>query len=256
VPSPTKYIEGLGLRYGRPRPNPAAEMGRHKLSPEEGFIYSRVDGNTSYGQICAISGLGEKKTAEILIRLKTMKLILGEGEPMPVAKSPASEPVAPPAAEPRTEPGPPPTIERPVRVAAEGKKTEEPRSILATLDDHSSVDPILLTEGPALDETFKMRILRVHRRLAELNPYQLLGLAPGADKKDLKRAYFLASKEFHPDRYYGKNLGPYQQMLVDIFDKTSKGFEALMAMDDAKRAALDDLLRKRSKSTSAADRRR
>lgn len=251
-----KYIEGLGLRHSKPRPNPNADIARQKLSAEEGFIYSRVDGTTSYGEICSISGLGESRAAEILKRLKTIKLILGEGEPVPPKRD-----VAPPdegkARGDATAAAMTAVADRKKAAAAtaEEKQTAS-RSILAMLDDRSSVDPLLLAEAPSLDDGFKMRVLRVHKRRSKLNPYELLGLEPGADKKALKRGYFDASKEFHPDKFFGKEIGPYRQMLSDIFDQTKKGFEALMSMDDRKRAQLDVLLRKAKATSSSPDRRR
>ena len=43
----------------------------HALSPVDFFVLSRVDGATSYGEICLLTGLGADRTIEILKRLHT-----------------------------------------------------------------------------------------------------------------------------------------------------------------------------------------
>jgi DnaJ domain/Tetratricopeptide repeat len=57
--------------------------------------------------------------------------------------------------------------------------------------------------------------------------WTVLGLKPGAGADAVQAAYFEASKLFHPDRYYGKNLGSYQARLERIFHRLSDAHEAL-----------------------------
>ena len=52
----------------RPRTN-AIDLNRLKLSPEEGFVLSRVDGATSVGEIVTLTGLEESRVVEIVGRL-------------------------------------------------------------------------------------------------------------------------------------------------------------------------------------------
>ncbi len=59
-----------------------------------------------------------------------------------------------------------------------------------------------------------------------------------ADKKAIKRAYFKLSKELHPDRFFGKNIGPYRERLSKIFQSVKAAYELLS--DDARRAAYLD----------------
>ena len=57
--------------------------------------------------------------------------------------------------------------------------------------------------------------------------WTVLGLRPGATAEQVKLAYFDASRIFHPDRYYGKNLGSFRSRLDRIFQRLSEAHEAL-----------------------------
>jgi DnaJ-class molecular chaperone len=65
--------------------------------------------------------------------------------------------------------------------------------------------------------------------------FELLEVDRTADKKEIKRAYFKLSKEFHPDRFFNKSLGPYKERLSKIFQSIKAAFELLS--DDERRAA-------------------
>ncbi|HXF53379.1 MAG TPA: J domain-containing protein [Hyphomicrobiaceae bacterium] len=43
--------------------------------------------------------------------------------------------------------------------------------------------------------------LRQRSRLDDFDPYQILGIAPGADWEAIRQAYLQLSKVYHPDRY-------------------------------------------------------
>jgi hypothetical protein len=201
----TDEIPKLGKKSDRPRTNPAANLGEVRLTPVEGFVLSRVDGVTSYEDICLLTGLGAEATLEILRKLRREGLILNPGE-----KAESRAPLRPVS-----------------RVRTRTGLTPAPVSLLDTHDDGSPVDAAELEKGPGLDVDTKTRILRLHRRLKSLKPHELLGLSPGADPAMIKRAYFAASKEVHPDRFYGKDLGPYRDRLSDIFAQLTRAFEQL-----------------------------
>ncbi len=145
-------------------------------------MLSRADGNTTYEQLCAVTGLGADATIEILRRLKRDGLILGD---------------------------------------------PDGRSLLERLDDGSPVDPALLLQGPDLSPELKTRLLRLVRRLPKLTPQQLLGLPADSDLGRAKRAYFMASKELHPDRFYGKDLGPFREILGEIFTHLTRAWQQI-----------------------------
>lgn len=66
-------------------------------------------------------------------------------------------------------------------------------------------------------------------------PYhEILGVPIDADDRVIKKAYFQKSKRFHPDRYFRKNLGDYEQVVETCFKKLLEAYELLS--DPATRA--------------------
>jgi hypothetical protein len=207
LPMIPDLIPGLGGKESRPRLNQGADLTNHRLTPVEGFVLSRVDGTLSYQEICLISGLGTEATLDIMRRLKREGLILNPGD-----KVPAPEPA----------PRPTPVIGEPVP-----RSIPERKSLLERLDDGSSVRADEVASGGDLTYEVKIRIVRLHRRLKQIGPYEILGLRRDADKGAIRRAYYSASKELHPDRHYGKDLGAFREKLGDIFARLTEAFQSL-----------------------------
>jgi hypothetical protein len=78
-----------------------------------------------------------------------------------------------------------------------------------------------------LDEATRVRILAVRRSLRRTDYFQLLGVDPDVDRRGLKRSYFRLSKEFHPDRFFGKRTGAFGGWLSEIFQSLARAFEVL-----------------------------
>jgi hypothetical protein len=243
-------IPGLGPSSERPRLNNAADLTKQKLSPTEGFVLSRVDGRSSYDDICKITGLGRDSTLDILRTLKQAKLILGPNEravggtPKPLRPATPKSGVtitsesAPTSTTPATAAGPSPVeagaAEEVPADQGPAPKTESARpkrptsssggipGPLQRLDDGTPVSETDLKDWPDADQLFKERVIRLHRRMRRLSPYELLGVPSNADAGAVKRAFAQASKELHPDRYFGKNLGSFRPKLAAIFARLSE----------------------------------
>jgi DnaJ domain len=234
-------LSGLGAKGDKPRLNPNLDFKQLKLTTTEGFILSRIDGRASYDEVCRMSSLGREETLAILRKLKTEKLILDPGEtaPAPAPRKPHRSMRSPsPDYHPKT---PPPVMvtDKMLREAQErtGGKSDEKHaatiSVLERLDDGGAVDPSDLQEGPDLSDETKKRILRLHRRMRKLAPHELLGVAKDADSAAIKRAFGVASKELHPDRYFGKNLGRFREKLAKIFNRIT---EVMQELEKARKA--------------------
>lgn len=234
-------IPGLGPRTGRPRPNTAIDLANQKLSPTEGFILSRVDGRMSYDEICMVSGLSRDETLRILRDLKQARLILGPGEvAVGASRASAAVPSRSPATARPAAAGAGSTDEarsqaaQPAASRAGEKDRRTPVGPLERLDDGSPVAPGDLVEWPDAPSELKARIVRLHRRLRQLSAWDLLGVGKDADASTVRRAFGAASKELHPDRYFGKNLGSFRAKLGAIFARLS---EAMQEVEKARKSA-------------------
>jgi hypothetical protein len=212
-------IPGVGPSDVAPLLNPNFDPSQSELTPEHYFVMTRVDGRTSLKQIVLISGFAEDKTVGILQKLRTEGAIYLPGEPLPPRR------VAP---QPKGTPQPQPPVKiitrPPERVRAEAK-----------------IDESLLAEEVDLSPEQKRAILVKQAAIKNANLFEILEVGAEVDKKTLKRAYFKISKEFHPDRFYGKHLGSFRDRLDQIFHVATKAFEHLD--DDEKRAAYVESLK-------------
>jgi Flp pilus assembly protein TadD len=76
--------------------------------------------------------------------------------------------------------------------------------------------------------------------------YAILGVPPAAAAKEVSRAYFALAATLHPDRYFGKRLGPYKKKLEQAFRMASDAYEVLRSA--SRRAEYDGYLGLRRKS--------
>lgn len=94
----------------------------------------------------------------------------------------------------------------------------------------------LLDSSLDLPVEAQQRILAFEARLDR--PYhEILGVSREADAKIVKRAYFELSKEFHPDRYFRREIGPYAARLSRVFARIAEAYELLS--DPAARAEIE-----------------
>ncbi|MEO6952103.1 MAG: J domain-containing protein [Polyangia bacterium] len=195
-------LADLAPRDAVPRFKSSAPLAELGLGPEEGFVLSRVDGNSKLGDLLNLVPFPPERTVEILRRLWIAGAIEITGHTPPVV---ASKPTLSST-----------SIPRMATVAA-----AVPVGVELTLEQLQSID-------------------RFYEAVQSLDAFELLGIARTADKKDVKRAYFKLSKDFHPDRFFGKSLGPYGSRLTQIFQALKSAFELLS--DDKRRAAYLDSL--------------
>ena len=96
----------------------------------------------------------------------------------------------------------------------------------------------------------QQRVLEFEARLAR--PYhEILGVAVDADVRAIKQAYFGLSKQFHPDRYFRRNVGPFGPRLERIFKKVAEAYELLS--DPNTRAEIERSLAEMPSAAAASD---
>ncbi len=70
-----------------------------------------------------------------------------------------------------------------------------------------------------------------------LSHYALLGVAADADVRTIRRAYLERSRRYHPDSWYGKQLGRFAPLLTRAFQRLNRAFQTLC--EDGLRAEYD-----------------
>jgi len=225
-PGPKKIIEGLGavnlipkrLHMGEAE---LAALGR--LGAEAGFVLSRVDGVTTLGDICMLVPFPETQTHGILKKLWEVGALDLPGMKRPKGATMESR-----------HSSPPPTASASTSVAAGAPKVAVP-TVTVARREVKPLQPPPDAHLLALPAEQQLRIDTVLAGIEVWNAFELLELEVGADDKEIKRAYFRLSKEFHPDRYFGKDIGAYRDRLTKIFQNLKASFELLS--DAARRQA-------------------
>jgi len=223
-----------------PRLAPGCDPTRLPLSPAEGYLLSRIDGRTPWSLLREICGLPAAEVDRCLERWLKEGVIEVGATPR-AAKGPPRGGAAAPGA---TAAG----GTNAARAAARPSAGEAGRAPSAPV---SSAPPPAIPR-PEIDAALDLpvevqeRILAFEERLAR--PYhEILGISPAADVKAVKRAYFALSREFHPDRYFRREIGAYRPFLERIFKKIVEAYELLS--DPAARAEIE---RARAEDAGAA----
>jgi tetratricopeptide (TPR) repeat protein len=69
--------------------------------------------------------------------------------------------------------------------------------------------------------------LELRKKLAQMEDFEILGVAPDAPNEEIKKAYFKAARKFHPD-LFGRQLEPEYKALIDeVFDAITKAYRTL-----------------------------
>lgn len=123
----------------------------------------------------------------------------------------------------------------------EDQRQAEPSTALRWILDE--VEPVAATDprlehGASVDLERQRRLLALRDRLRHVGHFELLGLDPTDDVKQIRRAYHVISREFHPDSFYGKNLGSFAEILDTLFRRARTSYEYLL--DAERRGPLVD----------------
>ena len=182
------------------------DMGTTDVTIQEGFIMSRVDSRSTVKEICMSSGLGLEATMQIMASLRDKGLImLGDEPPEPL------RPAAP---------------------------------ILRSPLDDISEDIVPDGEDYPMKKRLRAYIRDHYGRLEEMNFFELLSIEPTTDLAIIRRAFLLRTKEFHPDRYFGREIGPYGEMIRELFKHVVRAYRFFE--DVAQREAYVLLLRQKN----------
>ena len=170
-----------------PRLSDGCDPGSAVRSPAEGFLLSRIDGATPWSLLRQIGGIAPEEVDRALSRWIDEGVLMLETKAL-----------------------------KPSALRGESASPGDGSESAAAVD-------------PALDlsEDLQRRILEFEAALEQRSYHEILGVERSADTRAIKRAYFKLSKEFHPDRYFRREIGDYAGRLERIFKSVSLAYELL-----------------------------
>ncbi len=248
-----------------------ADLRALHIGPREGFVLSQIDGATSVGDLVEITRLSLRELNESLLALEAVGAVelpnrkrrtptpsptagseapsSGRKSREPPAQAPASEssederdfksreiPVQAPT--PASDRAPKsrnmPAQARPPASDRVPRSREIPAAAPVPASDRVPRSPDVLAQPrpPELSEADRELITQMSARIDLTNHYTVLGVERDSDTRTIKRAYHALAARFHPDRFFGKDLGPQKQPLERIFDRITKAYDTLSRRAD------------------------
>jgi curved DNA-binding protein CbpA len=103
--------------------------------------------------------------------------------------------------------------------------------------DDIDIEAELLEMDVDLDEAFRRELVALSRQVDDVNYYEFYGIEPDADVGEIKKSYFHLSKRYHPDKHFGGELGPFKEMLEEVFQHITRAYRILT--DEQRRESYD-----------------
>jgi len=162
------------------------------IGPTEAFVLSRVEGSITKAELVIATGLAPEEIESAVTRLILLgALEFSERQSMVSPVQPA-----------------------------------DPRSA-ARSGSHSIALSARSDATHELTPEQRQRLLELDQHHTSLDHYQLLGVEPTADAKTIRAAYYELVRVYHPDRYFGKQLGEFEAPLTRVFGRFSEAYEVL-----------------------------
>jgi len=217
-----------------PRLEPDCDVRKLPISPTEAFVLSRIDGASSVLDLSNSTGLPESTIAEALAHLAAVGAI----RYTPPGSTTNLKSPTPPGNESAKSAGNEASKSTGVSAEAgkQGDSSSSPQrapSSKAVGARTSGVERVVRYDRSLLEEEVdipldqRMDLLDLFFSIEVVNHYDLLGVAPEADRKAIKQAYFERVAVLHPDRFFGKNTGSYKARIERVFTALTKAHDTL-----------------------------
>jgi hypothetical protein len=213
----------------------AALADERTLTLTEGYLLSRIDGLVSLREVLELAPLDPHEAGRALLGL----VLTGRVECRPSAPSP-SIPEAAPAAPAETGDAPPEAADI-IAEADEDEPLDDSPAVEAIPDDDAveaaeAAPPAATDPPPAqparqpLDPATIQRrreIIEFFQALPLKNHFEVLGVEPGCDNAEVRRAYVALAKRFHPDAQRDVRVEDLHDIMEAIFIRVGEAWEVL-----------------------------
>lgn len=193
--------------------NPMLLFQKVSLTPEEGFIFSRIDGHLTMGDIEKISSMSRDRFVKILYGLYLIGLVDFSASQDSSFYEQAREDVM--------------------------------ENIMEQAESDESVSSESKLELTEKQEAFIKEVSAFYDDLDKINFYQLLDVAQEEEIYQIKRNYYKLMKRYHPDRFTEAQFSGISGKLDEIVSRLTEAFQILK--DDDLRKAYDIKLKKKEK---------
>jgi len=214
ISSDDVVFEGIGNRGHALRltADPFLRLQHITLTPEEGYLLSRLDGATSTDQLLKLSPIEQAKTVRLVYGLIATGIL---EEPPKETEDGAGSP-APDA--PKAAGG---SVSKGLNVDISA--TRRTTTVLAP---KIPVSPSFMKD----EVDFRRRkILKTHQRLRRMTAHDLLELAPNPTYREIRQKYNDLAEIYHPDLAFKPEYADMKVQLVDIFKRLEEAYRAASA---------------------------
>ena len=190
------------------------------LTPEEGYLLSRIDGRINVGALLTLVSWDREKTMallESLLRKHVVNFDRREIHDKAFGGATAG-------------------------ASAGAENGAKPAGGAQKPAGSTKIDPATIEKVPDLDEARSVEILEWEQVVqAATTPYQVFSLPEGADIRSVKRRYREMAMSFHPDKFFRKEIGGYRTRVESSWKRVQEAYDLLQ--DPEKRAQWEAVAR-------------
>ncbi len=166
-----------------------------ELEQDHRTVLKFIDGSKSIGEICSLSGIGDFNTLRAIYWLLALRL----------AETGAL------------------------------KQADEAKKVCDAACDTATVQETKIPEHETAELLTVAKLLEAHKKLAQQNHFEVLGVDRNATAREIKKAYFTLAKRYHPDRHFGPPLNEMKSELEALFNAIHEAHETLASPDRRKK---------------------
>jgi curved DNA-binding protein CbpA len=197
------------------------------LEPPSQQLISLIDGTKTVEEIFKRSKLTAFETLKCLYFLIAVGIVEARTAEVPV-EEPAAEAVELKSEEPapalKEQPSPPPpgpapiSLEEEIQVEVQEEKREDV--------EKSRIE--LFQEKEEAGEYNVQKIRDAYAAMKNQDHYEVLGVGRNAPKEEIKKAYFLLAKAYHPDRHFQAGMQEVKEQLEELFQRITEAYDTLL----------------------------